>query len=85
VGRRLDALVHSRSQAILLGAVSRFTSVTSLEVGIRSRVPDNAQPVDIVDHIAGSDQVVLGDVTWVMCYQSRKIMLVDLICERVLG
>lgn len=68
--RRLDAFVHSRSQAFLLGAVSRFTSVTSLEVGVGGCVPDNAQPVDIVDHITGSDQVVLGDVTWIMRYQT---------------
>ena len=83
--RRLDALVHSRSQAFLLGAVSRFTSVTSLEVGIGRRVPDDAQPVNIVNHIAGSNQVVFRDVTRVMRYQSWKIMLVNLICEGVLG
>lgn len=39
--RRLDALVHSRSQAFLLGTISGFTSVASLEVGIRRRVPDD--------------------------------------------
>ena len=85
VCRRLDALVHSRSQAFLLGAVSRFASVSSLEVGIRRCVPDNAQTINVVDHIASSDQVILGDITRIMRYQSWKKMLVNLICERVLG
>ena len=85
VRRGLDTLVHGRSQAFFPSAVSRFTGVASLEVGIRRRVPDNTYAVDVVDHIAGSNQVVLGDITRIMCYQSWKEVLMDLVRERVLG
>lgn len=85
VRRWLDALVHGRSQAFLLSAVAGLASIASLEVGIGRCVPDDTYAIDVVDHITGSDEMVLGDVTGIMRHQSWKKVLVNLICERMLG
>lgn len=79
------ALVHGRSQALLLSAIAGLARIAAFEIGIRGSVPDNSHAVDVVNYIAGNDEMVFRDVSRMVRHQARKIMLMDLVCERVLG
>ena len=85
VGRRLYALIHGRSQALFLGAIAGLASIAAFEVGVRGSVPDESYAVDVVYYIASDDEVILGDVPRMVCYQAWEIVLMNLVCERVLG
>lgn len=68
--RWLDALVHGGTETFLLRAVSRFSGVAFLEVGIRGSIPHDTGSVNVADYIPGCDEGIFGNVSRVLCHQS---------------
>jgi len=81
---RAHGLVESRAETLTLRAIAARAGAPLLEVGVGGGVPGNPEAVDVVDAVAGGEEVVgVFEIGWVVRDELWEIVLVNLVGERV--